>query len=197
MLDFDKLVEKQFQATTTMQQKSHEKFVQQYNTGKFKFTPSKGAIATVEPKKEVIAVKVKSEEPQIQKSTVSQVVGSFMDLEAQNISRKDAIERAGVGLKKEERISSKVTMANAAFGVPGLVDQTMKDFQKDKRSKNKNVMNEQNWHLLQQDKNLYIPNKLPFFKEQAATEEVEQEPQLQRAKSHATDVEVGLKVEED
>ena len=45
-----------------------------------------------------------------------------MDLEAQNISRKDAIERAGVGLKKEERISSKVTMANAAFGVPGLVD---------------------------------------------------------------------------
>ena len=45
MLDFDKLVEQQFK-TTTMQEKSHQKFVEQYNSAsKFKFTPSKGTVA--------------------------------------------------------------------------------------------------------------------------------------------------------
>jgi hypothetical protein len=37
-------------------------------------------------------------------------------------------------------------------------------FKKEKAKANKILMNEQNWKLAQDKPDLYIPNKLPFFK---------------------------------
>ena len=38
------------------------------------------------------------------------------------------------------------------------------DFKKERKHHDKVVMNEQNWHLLQNSReDIYIPNKLPFF----------------------------------
>ena len=46
-------------------------------------------------------------------------------------------------------------MQNSAFGQIGKTEEKVK--------REKEVMNEENWHLQQQDESGYIPNKLPFY----------------------------------
>lgn len=46
----------------------------------------------------------------------------------------------------------------------GGKSETHASFKKDKAKTNKIMMNEQNWQISQDRPDLYIPNKLPFFK---------------------------------
>ena len=59
-------------------------------------------------------------------------------------------------------------MQDSAFGGQQLVTnekpETSALFKKEKAKTNKIMMNEQNWQLAQNRPDLYIPNKLPFFK---------------------------------
>ena len=61
-------------------------------------------------------------------------------------------------------------MQDSAFGVQSTIMQAGGKseshalFKKEKASTNKIMMNEQNWQITQNRPDLYIPNKLPFFK---------------------------------
>ena len=84
-----------------------------------------------------------------------------------------------------------ITMSDSAFGGQALVKsekpETHAIFKKEKAKTNKIMMNEQNWQLAQDRPDLYIPNKLPFFKPGEGNEEVQDENKiikLQRTQSH-------------
>lgn len=62
-----------------------------------------------------------------------------------------------------------ITLQDSAFGgLAGLKSAEKPEmhaqYKKEKAKTNKILMNEQNWQLAQDRPDLYIPNKLPFFK---------------------------------
>lgn len=126
-------------------------------------------------------------------------------LQFQNLEQKDRIDRKEAQIRAGKLIDTTavdskpaargvITLQDSAFG--GLTSFTDKtdthaQYKKDKAKTNKILMSEQNWQLAADRPDLYIPNKLPFFRpgeEPAVAEKFDGLIKLQKTQSHYSNV---------
>ena len=143
LLEFEQFLQTQFAPPTTSKAEAIVKMPAKEYT--FAPTRTKGGVVkrkTPEP--------VKAEEPVAVKSELLTMKMT------KHVNREEAQKRAGQQVEEHDR--KKVTIENSAFGFSAPAATGKAPLVKEDKA----AMNEENWHLQQQEAGAYIPNKLPF-----------------------------------